>query len=863
MDNVSYRAVMQYWEKVAGDLIRWKTRPGDPLAQFYKVLGVSRPSHLGYLTDNPVPDYIARLVELISAQPEWELRETIRSALGEQAVQRDVDQLAKEAIVLWEQLTGQAVDSTSYLFNMGGGFNLSDANKEIQKALAMENASLTVTLILQTLLRAYGDQTSFTVNQLMACDGKLADQLEQMRALDRVLTHPTLKQTHDAFLQYCVDAVCFYRGTNYPYESGEQAKTESYLRANAGRIGMAAYYSMDHLTKLMVTDGPTGDVTDAKLSQFVFSFRNIEDLLSHSKQIPTGFSLCTILCESISDSYFALIVRNGQRITLLTDKGNYSHPLQESMMRARNSRYNAQRIDNSYFPYELLDIVWGDNERSAVQSSDRTDLVIGEEGLPVIGSLSDISARNLLWLQLFIDQCKQRYFTDAVKEPQLAIGSMYVLEHPWLLENHDKHLPAVPAEFQLTLDIKTSTELTTEFMHDNEPTWRGTVNKNEWMLDRFASQVPDEALYIPAPAMDARTPQLEFTGTDVKLIRNDLSHIPSYRHDTVAKLQLAALDVTALSTPERVRRDAHYLARHNQSEVLYRLALADFKARREEMDKWFGKAVKKNLPQLLNDLMGLNHIAFFADTPYLRKVLDITGESKGPDNMRGIRLSDSMAYARCIKVIHEPANKQLYSEASGISKHLKLFNKTYMEHICAVIGNYEPAQLFFELEVSNVLDLLNITGLRREQLPPELQYYGLSDGLGNSNLERLDPLACMRNPWDSHQFRFRLPISLKAFKAYRKRVGLPEVTLTHLEDGVQSTLDRYRCAFTDYTDELNGCDEKGRRFNYRDNWKRSEESQQKNRAARESLNAAEREQLEATLNREPPPPKRVRRKRMV
>ncbi|WP_019334951.1 hypothetical protein [Pseudomonas syringae] len=87
-------------------------------------------------------------------------------------------------------------------------------------------------------------------------------------------------------------------------------------------------------------------------------------------------------------------------------------------------------------------------------------------------------------------------------------------------------------------------------------------------------------------------------------------------------------------------------------------------------------------------------------------------------------------------------------------------------------GVQQEAQLFFSLDVSSVFDLMRVTGLSFERIPPELRHLGISTYVGNSILSRLDPLSDLRNPWDKPQLSFVLPVSLQAFKEFRRRRGL-------------------------------------------------------------------------------------------
>lgn len=111
---------------------------------------------------------------------------------------------------------------------------------------------------------------------------------------------------------------------------------------------------------------------------------------------------------------------------------------------------------------------------------------------------------------------------------------------------------------------------------------------------------------------------------------------------------------------------------------------------------------------------------------------------------------------------------------------------TYARYRCA-IDRKEDARLFLSLSVSCVLDLMNIAGLTLDEIPQELHHFGVATNSGNNILDRLDPLANIRNPWDRISLYFALPVSLKAFKAYRRAHGLETPRATELAQYAEDT----------------------------------------------------------------------------
>lgn len=685
---------------------------------------------------------------------------------------------ATQAIKLWEELTGQPVDSGSFSFSLGESFSLYDANKRIREAMELAD-DLTVTLIVKQVLAGYLEYQHASFGEIVRQDEALQARLSKIRELDAVLNEPSLYGRQVEFFDYCLGVLAHYREMEI---EALPAETSQFVHDMAGFVGLDAYHGLDKLTRLMLRDdGPAGHPATAKISWFIFSFSSIEELIGQAERMPEGFALSVIRAPHLSDSYFVLSVRSGQRTFLLSDKGNYTHPLQEGRMRSRNDRYNLRRIEGSGFPYRILDIVWSDNGRSSRAGGNGTALM-APNGLEAIARLTDLDDDELLWLHLLIDQCKTRYFTDQQTEPRLALGSMIRLPNPWG-EERETSLP-VPAEYELVLERKSSRELTTAFMRELEPDWSEKHNPNIWMEERFAHQVPDDVLYLPAEALAGDPPRLTTDKDGITVAPQDVSHLSFWDRQRLPSIKLQAIESTALSTPERVVRDAHYIARHNQVEVIKALVKDDYKARAYEMRQWVIDAVAANKEQWLDPLLRVDHRWFQVDAPEYGDAMARLGV--GPDAFVQSRAGcvRVMGSAREVRVYYTPVAKQnTYSAPKDytLADALGLRDTLYDCYRCALDPS-ENAQLFLVVSLSSIIDLMKLTGLPLDEIPPELHDRGIEHYTGNAILDRIDPLSVPSNPWKELSLQFLLPVSLKAFKAYRRRLGLTTPRAAELEE---------------------------------------------------------------------------------
>lgn len=695
---------------------------------------------------------------------------------------------AVKAIALWEQLTEQAVGSSSYSFHVNGErFDLYGANKRVNQALEIAD-DVTTTLIIKTLSSRFADFETFTLADILNGSQRLQSRMDLVNGLNNLFSEPALKARHDEFFEYCEGAISHYR--NRPANDEEK----SLVHSSGCFVGLDAYYGIDKLTRLTVIDGPLEESVDPKVSQLIFAFDSIEDLVSSAKAFQTGFSLCAVFSEYIGDSYFVMVVRNGERTLILSDKGNYTHPLQESRMRSRNDRYNMERIDRSHFPYSLLNIHWADSGRRAGKAEGSHAIAENQNGLRILGSLTDLRTWDLLWLHLFMDQCRHRYFDNKIVEPMLALGSMIRLDHPWSA-NSGTNLPA-PVEFEVPFVKRSSSELTTDFMVGIEPEWAKSPNPNLWMEERFAALVPDESLYFPAKAIEGHHVKLSLD-TDCKplLARLEGDSDDHYYHELASRqLKLVPMQNMALASTDRVVRDAYFLARHNQALVIERVVDHDFNTRRNDVLQWWYNAAAKNLPNLIDGLLALDHDRFQINVPAFQEAINRVRVS-GVSNkvFTRCRTANSLLRKRTVKARYLQGGQQAKPNADGppsLAKALRLECFESYETKCAV-DSTQKAQLFISLDTSLVFDLMLITGMELDEIPVELHTRGIESYVGNSILDRIDPLANLKNPWDSLKLSYVVPVSLAAFKQARKKLGLATPRAPLIETYTSETAKAY------------------------------------------------------------------------
>lgn len=477
-------------------------------------------------------------------------------------------------------------------------------------------------------------------------------------------------------------------------------------------------------------------------SKLIYSFKSIDDIANNIAGLPDGFALVAIINNNPADSYFSIVCKEGGNIVLLSDTPEYSHPLQEARMAGRNNRYNHSRIEGSMFPYQLLNLQWSDNERGVEQKSIGTELLNPKTDIQVLGSINNLSNTQALWLSYLFECCYYDFYIGKstapplalLNESTLAIGSKKKVESnlPVEMSEHSVRLPEAK-------------KLTGEKLVEHYPNLRRT-GVNDWMEKRFDKDIKSELLY---PVGDTDEILLEYKGASKE--KTAL---------TVKKDALVALPTTKLLDTESAIRDSVYIARHNKAKLIEKMVYAEFETRAKLISDWVYRKIVNNVPNLIDDLVSLNHSRFYCSASLSKE----EQSNFGPRQIHLIKGEDG--YIR---------NK---SEVSELIARLKLYKRGWANCYInnKILGDFdEPADHYFVLKIASVWDLVNITGVSRDELPVELQNYKAGRKGGVSILDATDEMEGITNPYDQLRFTFSLPVCKDALNQYRRQLGLKQI----------------------------------------------------------------------------------------
>lgn len=707
----TYKALVEDLGNQIADCLEWTRHQGQALNKIYLALGISRASHVLYCEkDEATPEYIRMHLDTLSAMPGYIRTELLLRRIYQDGYQAtSLDRLTDKLLKNWELATNKLI--ADHGFTQGDEWTPAKAAKSLHSKLKHPDGKSLA------LLSIYNDLNHLSKH--VKDKGNDAN-LQALGKIKFLLKQKIVAELVNVHRNQLVDLISMFREptqTDWLTINGLDTKELEDAQAD-----------FDSMKKLQLTDGHISDEKPV-FSKLVFAFVSVDAFYRNAMSLPHGFSLCCIKKPNLADSYFVLVTRNGERINVLTDNPDYCDPLRASRMAQRNNRYNERRQSQAYLPYELLNIHWEDKGRSFSVSSGRTDLTIGNDlGFTVIGDITSLNTSQLIWLGRMFDLCYERYFTASYEDNRVAIPYMSKLLIGNALQNELETLPTAISSAPV-IALPSSSELTADVFNEYFPECASRANINSLLEKKYKPKIANNMLYI--------------CNKDDLLRIGDTS---SYDNSNTPALH--TLDKLDILDEQSFKRSAVYLARQNQATLIKALADKDFQERGASIRKKIYKLIVNNLPNLVDDLIAINHSQFYL-----------------PSHLKLVR-----------QVHFRRIDKNFISSkdsANTLIKMLDLYaNKMAMCYLGQLEGENAEADHVFQLRIDNVFDLVNITGVCREELPEELYNYGLKQVTANTILDTHDPVSLIKNPWNDLSFTFSLPVSREAVQKRRKERGL-------------------------------------------------------------------------------------------
>lgn len=625
----------------------------------------------------------------------------------------------------------------------------------INRSRDLDDTGLTTFLLLQGYADAVLAEESYSLKEIRADRAGFQKRLAYIDSVHSIIDHPETHALREQF-QDSIRALATVHQRKVEKDKLEEVLADPQI---LGELRYAAFRAAADLDVFYFTHGET-DPFPFGFNNQVFEFWNVNSLLRLLQgQGTPGISLCLIRDPEVPEaSFFAFSIKNGDRIALVTDRETGPHPDFWRMTR-RPERSLERRMYANWFPYYLLDLKTDSKGRPRPVKRDA--LVPLQAKMIQWGRVTDLKAEEFVWSMLTMKLLSERHHTLEPKAlpPVAYTGEMVVNPEALVSANS---LVAQRGYPPLALPALTAETVTKETLAPQLE--RKSTSYNEWLIQRFKNDVPDEVL-APVGETAARLAgdkhrKLLMTGVEVD--RWD-------RAGTIAATNPSALSPTSFGTAERMAADRLWIARKNQATVVNRLALDEMKRESPGVQKWVRERLAAQLP----------HLVEAAARGELRSTVH---------RFRGF--SDDK-FDKDRKVVEKDVEENLIRQqylwkrvGSGASWHCQFWlgrlDKEKSRWHCALTDKRASVFTVFRprcpQSIASVLGLFDL-----DELPIWLRHwYSDEPYIGNSILDRLDPADwAINNPWSNVHttghwtFTICLALSKSAWLRERRRLGLP------------------------------------------------------------------------------------------
>lgn len=692
------------------------------------------------------------------------------------------------AMTLWFELTGMDPNANSWKMSQ---WELRTTNEELKESMEYDPSLITTYLLLDAFSTDYFKQAKISVAEFDDDPDKIFSYMEKVKEFKGLIRSPEIVAEAEAFVEATRLALLHY-------DVSSEA-TDKFLsnRFHLAFIRRDALKSINRLRADQFLQGNVDpDGTVPIYNREVFGYWNINSMINHVCDMPSGMSLNLIRDPDELHSYFSFAIRNGGNLIVLTDIQEYAHPLGRYMSRCPDRAFS-DRSTRNWFPYELLNIQYneeGDPYHDAYRESLEKGLVPYQAQHFVLAKLADLEIPVVVWTSLMFDLIQERYWKSPIPQRALSYtNDMIRLENKLIGSAAQSNLPVVGYQ-PLNLPLLTPADMMTDALDEkalgrkhNE--WNDRYGKHRWMEARYGEKVPVEALnqigvhdgthlflsYNPEKPLESyrgssSVPAIVAAEGEVKRITPGEGYFD--RKKPFRSLQTAdnpvyeleRVDGTLFGTREQIDADRKFIARINFARGIQREADREFNENRDRILKWFKDAAEANFDRVLA-------YAHFDETCRTRSLTKSFALRSEPD-----QTLEQYKFSGMVPVKGDTH----YSDWGVMDQAILTYDQGYERYgdffRCHLTGAKPTWKLY--ILPGSAEDLCLLTGTKFEDLPEYLQNWapGRDDYIGNTILDRIDPLEWkLCNPWHTISFGIRVHLSKRARARIMKEIPAPQV----------------------------------------------------------------------------------------
>lgn len=622
-----------------------------------------------------------------------------------------------------------------------------DGAKQIEtlnESWELDPTGITTAILLRGFVDNFTDNATFSAKRII-CEPKAFDrEIGQIRSLLAQAEDTDLIGIQEEFKERCS-----YLGKRLKAKDGKAFTDLLANKYDLALIRRDALRSIERLEAHQFLQGKP-DSAELRVNDILFEFWNINSLVAALRdQNIDGISLCLLRDpEETLHSYFVFAVKNGETITILTDREEGPHPAYNRMSR-RPDRQLERRAAKNWFPYHVLDLTAIKDEfgrTKQLYANQRAALVKYNCQAIKLKPIGELYAEEILWFGLVADMINERYGKQHKLLPEVSYtGEMVSLPHA--LVGADGALVKEGQYKPLMVESIKASDVTTQStaeQWEQEPT-----GFNAWMEERYGNQVPNSVLNLVG---EHSAVKLLASGQSVSIVElPDDKDYPYARREK--RQQLETLNPITFGSKEKLEHDRMWVARCNQMKVIQAAA------EREYMDS------KEALLSFVNDKVRANIASIFKACA--------TAEWMLPDYDWTFSFNGSYQKAEPRNIVAQNDDPFGTWGGSGTIFLGEYDRDRYPHYRCFV--NDGAASIFTRITTSCPQDLATILGLPIEQLPVGLQHwYKQEPYSGNHILNRLDPQDwVLENPWMRLKFVIKIALSKRGLNQIRRDNNLP------------------------------------------------------------------------------------------
>lgn len=696
-------------------------------------------------------------------------------------------------MTLWFELIGMDPEWDGYGSASFDKFSMKRTNDEIKESMTLDPTMVTAYMLLESVSKTYLAGKTFSATKLDEDEDAVFEYLTKVREFKKLIKDPEINRAVDEYKERLRKALVHI---------GCDGDAIGKFLGNNNSVAFIRLDALISSDRLRADQFMSGDTDPPEIRPLynpdMFSYWNVNSMVEHICSMPAGMSLNLVRDPDELHSYFAIAIRNGGNVLILTDVPEYAHPMGREMSR-RPDRAQDARAGQNWFPYDTLNIAYneeGDPYHDIYRETKEKGLVPHQPAHFAYAKLGELDIRCAAWLTQVFDLIIEKYWNQPWPQRQLSYTTEMIRfedETKMLAAAVNANLPVTQYE-RLALKPLTMADVLTDALDEaaiGKPYGNQVKNygRNRWMEERYKHLVPEEALNLLSMP-NKQVPLLSNRPLDGKVSQFGGENVPVVIEDAIQYLPAKVLDChfgprvpagtrlypvktvdsTIFGTREQIDADRKFLARSNFARAIQMEADNEFVRERNKMIVWYEKEVRTNLDFIKS-------YACFGVDQHTYRVRDC-----GPNMSHRWGNEDKNTgrqFYTFSRLIDMTAKHDIYDWGYMSDSQVSLNGGWDYSRGGAQRCYFDETRATYALQIRPgcAADLALLCGCEISALPFFLQMWNpYSDDayIGNSILDRIDPLEWrLYSPWHKMDFGVRLSLSRRALTRIRKECVAP------------------------------------------------------------------------------------------